>query len=531
MSRRKMIPVVDLFAGPGGLGEGFSSFSTTGGHQPFKIAISIEKESAAHRTLLLRSFLRQFPEDRFPKDYYDFLRNLKVPENQRLSILFGKYPKEAKAAAHQAVHTELGEKETENIRHAISAALGKSEEWVLIGGPPCQAYSLAGRSRNKGNPNYKPDDDHKQYLYIEYLQVIADHAPSVFVMENVKGLLSATVNNQHIFARIIEDLQDPARALTRESRQISRAGSGKERARYRIHSIVQSDNTKQFTPSDFVVRMEQHGIPQARHRLILIGVREDLGQVQPHKLPKHAMIPASHVLTGLPRLRSGLSQLTDSSEAWVHALQAVHNRRWLEATKRKAGLEVYRLLRELSGDIRSPRGGRGAEFVSCVPNIKYRPDWFLDGQLEGVCNHSSRSHMTNDLYRYLYASSFAKVHGRSPMIKDFPTDLLPEHSNIEAAVDNGLFADRFRVQPWNSPATTITCHISKDGHYYIHPDPTQCRSLTVREAARLQTFPDNYFFCGPRTSQYIQVGNAVPPLLARNIAEIVLDVLKKAGAD
>ena len=158
--------------------------------------------------------------------------------------------------------------------------------------------------------------------------------------------------------------------------------------------------------------------------------------------------------------------------------------------------------------------------------MKNNWDWFHDERISGVLNHQSRSHMNSDIHRYLFCSVFAQQHHRAPKLSDFPDELLPNHKNVDKG-KIGLFSDRFRVQLRDSPATTVTSHISKDGHYYIHYDPTQCRSLSVREAARLQTFPDNYFFEGNVTQQYHQVGNAVPPLLARQLADTVYRIMEK----
>jgi len=145
--------------------------------------------------------------------------------------------------------------------------------------------------------------------------------------------------------------------------------------------------------------------------------------------------------------------------------------------------------------------------------------------------HETRGHLESDIVRYLYCALAAKELGRSPTFKDWDGNLKkmrPNHKNIKMngnCLETSIHLDRFKVQVAHQPSSTITSHISKDGHYFIHPDPSQARSLTVREAARLQTFPDNYYFCGPRTEQYIQVGNAVPPFLAFKIANSIKSAL------
>lgn len=513
---KKLFPIIDIFAGPGGLGEGFSSFEEAKGHTPFKIKLSIEKDERAHKTLELRAFFRQFAKGKAPKEYYDYLQG-KISR----ADLFSQYPEQALHAKNEAWLAELGIEDRNIVKTRIEKALNGAKTWVLIGGPPCQAYSLVGRSRMIGEDKGKYEKDPRHFLYREYLQILADHRPPMFVMENVKGLLSAKLNQQSTFQRILADLQNPSTAISGIPR-------GKHLS-YKLFSISRRSSGNLFNepdPEDFVMRSEDYGIPQARHRIIILGIRSDVFVSDPDTLPTTQKVQIENVLDDLPRLRSGLSKEGDSAEEWRRAIQSILNTSWLPSLSpdlRKAMISSAKLI--------DSSLTRGASFMSVKVKPSSHEQWYVDKSLKGVCNHETRSHIREDLHRYFFASVYAQVRGKSPTLKEFPKELLPNHDNVKEAIRNSLFNDRFRVQIAGRPSTTVVSHISKDGHYYIHYDPSQCRSLTVREAARLQTFPDNYFFEGNRTEQYHQVGNAVPPLLANQIASIVCKILEKQKHD
>jgi DNA (cytosine-5)-methyltransferase 1 len=522
------IPIIDLFAGPGGLGEGFSSFNDDTGKK-FKIALSIEKDLYAHSTLKLRSFFRQF-WGQVPNEYYQFIKG-----QISLQKLYELFPAEAETADHEAWNAELGSKEPdapshEDIDERIRKALDNRSDWILIGGPPCQAYSTMGRSRNKAIKGYIPEKDTRHFLYKEYLRIIASHWPTIFVMENVRGILSSRLNGEYIFPKLLNDLQDPASVFTQSS--------GTKTHRYRLFSFVKNpdffdhNNFPIYNKMhSFTIKCEEYRIPQARHRVILLGVREDVG-VSPSTLEKRRKVSVSKVIGDFPRLRSGLSGETDSPTVWRNWIAKILDEKWIDdLIEDKSGEDVLKRLFYEIQNIRNPKADRGGEYVCCTFKTNHLPHWYHDPRIGGLCNHSSRAHMETDLYRYFFAACFAKERKRSPILRDFPKELIPDHKSAPAAVSSRNFADRFRVQLSSKPATTIMSHISKDGHYYIHYDPTQCRSLSVREAARLQTFPDNYFFCGSRTQQYIQVGNAVPPFLAVQIAGIVYAIIRKKWQD
>lgn len=519
MTVQNAIPVIDLFAGPGGLCEGFSSVKDAEGNPRFAVKVSIEKDPVAHRTLHLRALFRKFPKGKAPEIYYQYIRG----EVKREDFLA--HPDitvAAEEADQEARCAELGLTSPEVVDGWIRAALGKQKNWVLIGGPPCQAYSLAGRSRLRGKSEKEIkafESDKRHLLYTEYLRIIQQFEPSIFVMENVKGMLNSTHGGNSIFERIMGDLRQP-----------------KDGLRYEIRSLVVEGT--ELEPRDYVIESENFGIPQCRHRVILFGIRADVAKRTPELALNPRMfllrktfpkVSVDVALTGIPPIRSRISREEDSHRKWLTALRQTSTKfvRW-NVPIRKTIRPIVKVAIEQAKSYESA----GGQFIASKPVEgttlpKELKNWLIDDRVGGMIQHESRSHMVSDLHRYMFAASFAKVAGYAPTLKSFPPMLLPEHVNVES--DSVPFLDRFRVQVKNEPATTVVAHIQKDGHYYIHPDPSQCRSLTVREAARLQTFPDNYFFEGNRTQQYGQVGNAVPPLLARKIAKVIFKFLSTSA--
>jgi len=505
--------VVDLFAGPGGLGEGFASLEVDGVN-PFSIGVSVEKEQSAWKTLRLRAFLREYirKNKRLPDAFVEF------HADERAEPDWAEVDADAwKLACSEARLLELGSDEAASaIDLAIEQLKSECEETILIGGPPCQAYSLVGRARSRGKKDYVPEEDARHFLFREYIRVLDRLRPAIFVMENVKGMLSSTVQSRQVFEMIMEDLSSlghedetvyELRAIRIEGEEIRLKPAGK--------------------PTDFIVRAEQFGVPQRRHRVVIVGVRSDLASRADDvsiSLPSPSRVTVSDAIGSMPPLRSGLSPAKlDDTGKWRDAVRKAAGQ-LSSAAKASGNTKLADSLDKASAGIQSKtQSERTSGLLPDGYGASNAPllQWLENRQLRALTQHDTRGHMESDLGRYLFASTFGEVNGRSPKTSDFPAVLAPDHRSWLT----GKFADRFRVQIASEPATTITSHISKDGHYFIHPDPLQCRSLTVREAARLQTFPDDYLFLGNRTQQYVQVGNAVPPYLAHQMARLLFAIL------
>ena len=296
----------------------------------------------------------------------------------------------------------------------------------MIGGPPCQAYSLVGRARNRGISGYKAEDDHRHFLYREYLNVLNMVEPEAFVMENVKGILSSKIQGQHIFPTILEDLADPAKALSKRSG-----------ARYRIFSLTEGALNDLFSRSgsDYIIRAEDYGIPQARHRVILLGVREDIDRIPGNLIKRKEFRTAGSVISDLPDLRSGLSRSSDGSSEWLAAVTEAFEK--VSKSADSSSLEIDGIL-----DRAAKLQSRGGRFVPRRKKFKAdseAAEWYLDDRLDGFLNHETRGHMTEDLARYLFCAAYAaQNNGRHPTLISLNNSLhfMPTGHQVSSQIDS-----------------------------------------------------------------------------------------------
>lgn len=596
------VNVIDLFAGPGGLGEGFSNCKK---NSPFEIQMSVEFEKNAHKTLTLRAFYRKL-KGREKKDYFTYVESPSEYEKSRnFTRMTQKHSEKWEAALRETMYEPhaLGNPgKWEKIKKGIPLQKEDQEETahekaiferikeikkdsqtplIVIGGPPCQAYSVNGRNRIKAEEGYTPENDERFFLYQEYLKVLDAAKPDLFIMENVEGITSAKLaTGERIFERIKHQLRRPENEPDQQYDLYSLVTSPYNWADKR--PIYKSDN-------DYTIKASNFGVPQHRKRIILLGVLRKYGPIDSIMTPstKNPTPALAELIGALPAIRSGISKRSKGNTPNTYAgwlLNWKNNKAELKkilgsrkeidyVTKRQVQHEIEnwknrekdlfsniddkelytdrRLkikrsfeatlheLEQLEEDHfpentnedtgndfclhRSANQPLSGDFSEKYSNLK---KW-LESPHTGVLNHGTRDHMKADLLRYMFCSLWAKAHSEdrspSPSSKYFPKALTPAHENWET----GNHADRFRAIEGSQVPLTITSHLRKDGHAQIHYDPIQNRSLTVREAARIQTFPDNYYFEGARGWQFQQVGNAVPSFLAKQIALHVLKILKE----
>jgi DNA (cytosine-5)-methyltransferase 1 len=403
------INFIDLFAGASGMSEGFLKAG-------LKPVSHIEVNEDACFTIKTRASYHYLLENRKLDTYYDYLRQRITRDD-----LYDNIPAEV---LDSVLNIEISDNSIDSIFTKIKTLQKDDTIDVIIGGPPCQAYSLLGRHQKE------IENDPRNKLYIQYGRFLEEFKPKAFVFENVPGLLSA-------------DKGEHFKNLKIYFKQLG----------YEVYH-------KTLDASDY-------GVLQARKRVIIIGwlKENDFG------FPEISVLPKNHkvhdVFYDLPKLKPGERQ---------------------EIAKYRNKKNQYLKQFELRN---------GVQFVT---------------------QHISRPHNERDLA--IYAYTIKKWNSENVRVKysDIPK-ALRTHKNLTS------FLDRFKVVNGEGLSHTIVAHIAKDGHYYIHPDIEQCRSISVREAARLQSFPDDFYFEGSRTSIFKQIGNAVPPLMAYAIAQKIRDLL------
>lgn len=340
----------------------------------------------------------------------------------------------------------------EDVIDCIDAAVKGEEVDVIIGGPPCQAYSSLGRAKDDN----AMQDDPRNFLFESYVKVLNHYMPKFFVFENVTGLLTAKINGEHIVNKIVTALGE----------------------NYKV----------KFEPKMNVLNSANYGVPQVRKRVIIIGVRNDI-DITPEEM--YASILKTHYDP----------EMNDEE---------------------RKGLKKYVTVKDAIGELPFLRPGEGqpeVEFEFSMDNEFLKRIGRKGNTI--LRDHVARNHNDMDVARY---TAMAKEHWTFQEMLEKREDLRHEKARV--------FGNSYTVQWWDLPSKTIIAHLYKDGNQFIHPDYKQGRTFTVREAARIQSFPDDFVFEGPRTEQFKQIGNAVPPLLAEAIAsgmKTKLDLLKEEG--
>lgn len=410
----KQLNYIDLFAGTSALSEGFKQLK-------FNPVAHIEMDSDACLTIKTREAYHYLKENNKLDIYYDYLRG-NITRDSLYKHLFSD-------KVNSVINAEISDSNLKYIFRIIEnnlKQLPNSELDLIVGGPPCQAYSIIGRH------NIDWEKDHRLKLYIQYGRFLINFRPKVFVFENVPGLITA--NGGIIYKNI--------------KRYFKKIG-------YNIY--------------DRIINAADYGVLQNRKRVFIVGWRKDVQFAFPELEPMMHNYTLENILYDLSPLKPG---------------QVINK-------------GIYR--KEPSEYLKQFGIRNGVDFYT---------------------QHISRPNNNNDQEIYRIAIEKWSKENKRLKYTDIP-EKLRTHKNTDS------FLDRFKVLDKNGISHTIVAHIAKDGHYYIHPDIHQCRSISVREAARIQSFPDDFYFEGSRTSVFRQIGNAVPPLLSLAIAKSIMKELQK----
>ena len=410
---------IDLFAGAGGLSEGFTRMG-------FTPIAHVEMNKDACDTLRTRAVFHWLRENGKENIYYNYLKS----EN-RDKDFFWKENGVPQHVVDSVINKEISKETLSEIFELIDSILGDKNVDVVIGGPPCQAYSVAGRARKN------MDGDPRNFLYQYYIKFLKKYRPKMFVFENVPGILSA--KNGEYLDKIFEAVRNAGYELSLPT------------------------NSQKFLNS------KNFGVLQDRKRVIIVGWRNELALSYPD----------------------------------------------FEITEPK-----FKILKDLFADLPELKNGEGT--MNAVKYKKTTTEYLkqskIRGEIDFVTQHIARPNNENDLEIYRMAVEEMNQGKRLNYAK-LPERLI-RHKNTSS------FTNRFQVVNGDGISHTVVAHIAMDGHYYIHPDIKQNRSITIREAARIQSFPDDYFFEGSRTAVFKQIGNAVPPLMAEKIAKKIKEILK-----